>query len=153
MENLEQILQEKNSQDAIIKIDQYIAELCQYGTQMDKLTDPQKNFYYIESLAREVHNGGFAQFFENSDGEFAHEALEALRIIGAQYTAELVQKALALWPKGKVPKDRIEREELLEKMGEKIFDEWDKLDQKFYTLKEDLYALLLEYVRKNKEAF
>src|SRR5262245_55698170 len=46
----------------------------------------------------QVENGGVDQFFFNSTGDRAIETLEALRAIGADDSARLVEAAVALFP-------------------------------------------------------
>lgn len=64
-----------------------------------------------------MNNGGFSQFFFNSSGDFSHETLDALKVIKAERTAILLEKAIAEFPNAKVPKDTAERRELMEKIG------------------------------------
>jgi hypothetical protein len=45
-------------------------------------------------LEYEVCNGGFSQYFLNSASQFAAEALEGYRLIGADEVADLVEKAI-----------------------------------------------------------
>jgi hypothetical protein len=52
--------------------------------------------YTLVDLDSEVRNGGFYQYFTNSSGQIAYEALEDLRLIGAKNHALLVQQAIQL---------------------------------------------------------
>src|SRR5262245_10548228 len=47
-------------------------------------------------LEAEVNNGGFNQFFWNSSGRFAREAVEGWKRIGAEQQAELTEEAIAI---------------------------------------------------------
>lgn len=85
---------------------------------MSKLTEPQKVFLFIENLEREVNNGGFNQFYYNSSGDYAHETFNALRTIGANKMSGIVNKANSVWPNQTVPKDRTERQNIQEIIGE-----------------------------------
>ena len=49
----------------------------------------------VEALEREVNNGGYAQFFLNSSGEFAGIVEAALRDIGCPKTADITRDAVA----------------------------------------------------------
>jgi hypothetical protein len=78
----------------------------------------------------EVCNGGFRQFFDNSTGVLAPEAVEGFIAIGQPQIAELVVQAMA---KLGLPyqRDRGTRESALEQLPKDAFDE---LDTKFYAL-------------------
>jgi hypothetical protein len=63
----------------------------------DELSQPEKNYIYVRELDGEVDNGGFTQYFFNSAGNCANEALEAFRAIGDEHAAKLVAKANSLF--------------------------------------------------------
>src|SRR5271170_6604926 len=48
----------------------------------------------VEALEREVNNGGYSQFFENSSQEYAPIIVPALIRIGCPKTAEITQRAI-----------------------------------------------------------
>ena len=153
MENLEKLLKAKNINDSIIKIDNFVSELCQWGERLDKLTEPQKNFYFNQCLEREVNNGGFSQYFTNSSGEYAHQTVETLKLIGANNFAKILQKAIDKFPSKTVPQDSGERQEIVEQIEENNDEVWEKLDDKFYEYPEDLNQLNINYIMQNKEFF
>ena len=55
----------------------------------------------------------FNQFFCNSSGRNAHETILSLKSIGAEKTANLLQKAIDQFPDKHVPKNKKERIELV----------------------------------------
>jgi hypothetical protein len=57
----------------------------------------------------EILNGGFSQLFYNSNGALVHEAIAGFRRLGAKDYAALFERACAVFPEGKVPKDRAAR--------------------------------------------
>jgi hypothetical protein len=67
----------------------------------------------IESLEREVDDGGFHQFFYNSAGDNTVEIIQALEKIGAHATADIVIRAAAKFPGEMPPKDRFARQDIL----------------------------------------
>jgi SpoVK/Ycf46/Vps4 family AAA+-type ATPase len=154
MKNLEELLKAENLNDSIIEIDDFVSELCQWGEDLDKLTDPQKNFYFNQCLEREVNNGGFSLYFTNSSGGYAHQTVETLKLIGATNFAKILQKAIDKFPNKVVPQDWEKRKEIVEKLEEKNDDEtWEKLDDKFYEYPDDLNRLNINYITKNKNFF
>ena len=153
IDNLETLLSSADSNESIIELDNFIAELCSYGDALNKLTEPQKHFFYNQCLEREINNGGLNQYFINSSGGFAHQTVQSLITIGANKTADILQKAIDQFPNKKVPKDRDERIELVEQIEETANDVWEELDGKFFEYEDDLNMLNLNFVRQHKTDF
>jgi hypothetical protein len=120
---------------------------------MESLSDPQKIFYYVQNCKREINSGGFKQFYTNSSGDYAQETSYSLKIVGAIKSAKIVIRANEQFPLKSVPKDRSERQKLIEQISETSSQVWKELDQQFIDSEEDLNALNLEFVRKNKNFF
>lgn len=78
----------------------------------------------------EIYNGGFHQFFWNSTGVLAPEAVEGFREIGQSQIAALVESAMELFG-CPYPRDREERQRLLSQVPEGTLD---ALDEKFFAL-------------------
>jgi len=153
IDNLETVLSSDDTNGSIVELDNFIGDLCSYGDDMDKLTEPQKQFYYNQCLEREINNGGFNQYFINSSGDFSHKTIQSLIVIGANTTADILQKAIDQFPDKKVPQDRDERIELVEQIEETANEFWEKLDQKFFEYADDLNTLNLNFVKQNKADF
>ena len=151
--NLETLLSSDDTNESIIELDNFISELCSYGENMDKLTEPQKQFYYNQCLEREINNGGFNQYFINSSGDFAHQTIQSLIAIGANTTADILQKAINQFPDKKVPQDRDERIEIVEQIEETATEIWEELDEKVFDYEDDLNTLNLSFVRQHKSDF
>jgi hypothetical protein len=151
--NLDILLNSEDTNRSIIEFDNFIGELCDYGDDFSKLTDYQKLFYLNQNLEREINNGGFKQYFFNSSGDNAHETILSLKAIGADTTADILQKAIDQFPNKTVPKDRDERTEIVEQIEEVADEVWNELDQKFYEYQDDLNILNIEYVKKYKNFF
>jgi hypothetical protein len=150
---IERLIISTDINGSIIELDNFICKLCDWGEDLNKLTEPQKNFYYNQELEREINNGGFNQYFSNSSGNFAHETIMSLKSIGAFKTVEILQKAIDQFPNKIVPKNREERQLILEKMPETTSEIWNELDQKFFAYEDDLNVLNMEYIRLNKDKF
>ena len=151
--NLDTLLNSEDTNESIIELDDLIGEICDYGDDFSKLTDHQKLFYLNQNLEREINNGGFNQFFCNSSGDNAHETILSLKAIGADKTADILQKAIDQFPDKTVPKDRDERTEIVEQIEDVADEVWDELDQKFYAYEDDLNTLNIEYIKKYKDFF
>ncbi|SPE41380.1 conserved hypothetical protein [Candidatus Sulfopaludibacter sp. SbA3] len=100
-------------------------------------SDEEKLVLAVEALEREVNNGGYAQFFDNTP-EYAPVIVDALVRIGCPRTAEITQKAVELGSAD----DSEERD-----------DEWNRCDKLYYEAGEDIASRLFEFVRTNRQAF
>jgi len=84
----------------------------------------------------EVCNGGFHQFFKNSSGVLAPEAVEAFRSLGMPHVAEVVATAMSLLG-DEFPRDREERWLKLSQFASSRADEQEPFDaeeREFYRL-------------------
>ena len=151
--DIDALLSSPGTKNAIIEIDNYLCKLCSYGDRLDCLTEPQKIFYFNQNLEREINNGGFDQYFNNSSGDFTYETLTSLRAIGANKTSDILQQAIDQFPNSKVPKDRAERQEILEQIQEKANEIWEQLDQMFYKYEDNLFDLNIAFIRQNRNLF
>ena len=151
--NIDKLLSSTDINASIIELDDFIGEACNYGDEMDQLTEPQRLFYLNQNLERELNNGGFNQYFLNSSGDFAHETILSLNAIGAAITAQILQKAIDQFPGENVPKDRDERETVLEQIENVANEVWEELDRQFFEYKDNLNNLNIEYVKKNISFF
>ncbi len=88
--------------------------------------------YSTWELEADVNNGGFDQYFANTDGALIDEAITGFRLIGANRTAALVERARSA---------RGDRAAL------------DALDGEFYELGEPVQDLRTRYIRGHPEAF
>jgi len=78
----------------------------------------------------EVCNGGFDQFFSNSTGVLAPEAIEGFKAIGQNVVAEIIHEACSLFGEP-FPRERSLRQSKLESIDSELLD---SLDQKFYGI-------------------
>lgn len=81
------------------------------AAQLAELPEPYRTIYLVRYADFEVGNGGIHQLFSNSSGNIAGHVPEALRRIGLEKHAELVERGLAMFPKP-YPTDRTERDRI-----------------------------------------
>lgn len=153
LKNLDELLSSSNINRSIIEIDNFVSKVCSYGQKVDKLSEPQKQFWYNQNIEREVNNGGFNQYFINSSGDFAHENVLSLKTIGANKTADILQQAIDQFPDKQVPKNRNDRIKIIEQIDEKARKSWNQLTQKFLEYKDNLNILNMNFVKANKDQF
>ena len=119
---------------------------------VEVLTDAAKCLYFVRILDAEVNNGGFHQYFSNSSGDYAHEALAGLLALGAGETARLLQQAIHAFPSKRVSKKEGERNEQLDHVEGELLD---ALATQYYALSnagtEDLDALILAFMTRHAD--
>ena len=116
------------------------------------LTEPEQVFLRVWNLEAEVNNGGFAQFFENSAGDYAVGTPDALRAVGAPEMAVLAERAMQPFGPSGPPADRDARAKAIQALPASARELWDQLDDQFYKLaspEQGLRAL----VDQNRRAF
>jgi hypothetical protein len=128
--------------ESILKIQEILWKKTELYDDFENLNEAEKTFLYVEILEAEINNGGFDQYFFNSSGDHANEALESLKKIGALKTAE-----------NPIPKDNEKRREILENIDPQTSEKWNELEDKFYLYEENIGGLALKYVRQNKTQF
>lgn len=130
-----------------------LCTLCDYGQNVSVLNEYERTIIATQELENEVNNGGFAQFFDNSSGQFAGEIVQAFMAIGAVKTADICRKAVAAFPQ-ELPVDWEARRTLLDEIEDDEVDEiLSACDDAFYAYEEDLEALNAAYIRKHWEHF
>ena len=98
------------------------------------------HLFALHWCASEICNGGFRQFFFNSTGVLAPEAVAAFRVIGMKRTAAVVVAAMASFG-DPYPRDREERQDALDALDPKGVGD-DDCDNPFSDLDNLFYDLL-----------
>ena len=117
------------------------------------LSDAEKSVYCIDSLSREMENGGFGQLFRHDSGALIHDMLEALEKIRAKNTHAVVQQIVDYFPNSIVPADEDERIEAFDLFALDLVDEIAECDDRFHDAGENLVELTLKFVAKNVRQF
>ena len=115
--------------------------------------EPQKVFSAIWALESQVNNGGFLQYFVSSDFDTANFAPTALRSIGAQACASIVERALLKLSPAPLPDSRETCERLVKSLSSTARKQFEKLDSDFMAYPDNLTDLLFAYVASHPEAF
>lgn len=117
------------------------------------LSDAEKSVYCIDSLSREMENGGFGQLFHHDSGALIKDMLLALENIKAKHTHAVVQQVVDYFPNSEVPIDEDERIEAFDVLALDLVDEIAACDERFYDARENLVGLTLKFVAKNRQQF
>jgi hypothetical protein len=121
-----------------------------FSTPVAELTVPERVFVAVWTLEADVNNGGFDQYYLNSSGDHAGFAPEALRTIGAERTAVIVEEANAPFGPDGPPPNRDSRLAVLDEVATDAQERWNDLDETFYAYPDDLTELLMAYVQSHK---
>jgi hypothetical protein len=102
----------------------------------------------------EVNNGGFNQYYYNTDGQFASEAVDAFEYFGATQHAALMREANAVRLAEARPMQKFKDEATLQAFSESYkHSKLGPLDERFLKLTEDLSRLRIARVRQAPEEF
>jgi hypothetical protein len=145
--------------ETVLQLDDEIAIIEAVGTHIwDKkqkadLNHAEKTFVLIDIFEAAMNEGGLHYFFNNESGDFATEIIQAYKEIEAPKTETLLTKAFQLFTV-KYTENTTKRQGIIAKLDEKIISGWEDLDEIFFTEEEeDVVALIVAYIRKNKTKF
>jgi hypothetical protein len=105
-------------------------------------------------LEAEVNNGGYNQFFWNSSGEYADDAVRGFNRIGAPGLAALTAEAIEIQKKQAARTTGLKKRGTLEDFSESYQDNaLNPLDDRFYKSNIDIGALRVKFIRENPKLF
>jgi hypothetical protein len=102
----------------------------------------------------ETNGNALHGYFFNHSGGYCREALQGLNIVGAVRTADILRRAMAVFPGGNVPVDNAERQLLLCDLPEEV--QWDllgELTDELFAEREDVAGLVEKYVAAHRDEF
>jgi Domain of unknown function (DUF4375) len=113
------------------------------------LNDEERIILAVEALEREVNNGGYSLFFENSTREFAPIIVQALVRIGCPKTAEITQRAIDALHLPDLSVEAIDAAMAGDNVRE---EDLNGCDKSYYKGPEDIAGQLFAFVKTNKGA-
>lgn len=148
--DIEEILSRDNSDNVVWDAYEYCMRKCAWDP--SALSDSSvRDFLLCVLFEGEVNNGGIFQFLSNSSGDMSGETLLALEKID-ETAAKVLREALRYFPNGIVPKDREERNDLIDQFDEKVAVHFNmELDEIIFE--HDLSKSCYEFLQKHKEEF
>jgi tetratricopeptide (TPR) repeat protein len=127
-------------------------ELARHREIVDALPPGQRWIYAMWQTDAEVSNGGFVQFFFNGSGDFALEALEGYRRIGAAGRVSILKRAVAALAGASPTRESLDKG-LAEFRASGRVSGIDGLDREWYELVEDDAAMKVKFIRANPGLF
>ena len=149
-------------EDRIIQYHIYnaLCEKSNYGEEFSKLNEYEKVFLVMDKLDMEVNNGGFDQFFDNTEGHYNDILVSSAEAIKAYDIAKICRKALAIYAKNVDAESVIEKRAYHDSMEymqiykyDPIFPDLNKCDDAFYASEDSITGLSVQYAKENKEQF
>ena len=105
--------------------------------QLSAVPEGIRHLFCTHLCQSEVSNGGFYQFYSNSTGILAPEAVDGFLALGLVETAKIVRNTMAYFGEP-FPRDREIRTSILKHLGGSKRAEWDP----FYSIDNDFYTSL-----------
>jgi hypothetical protein len=110
--------------------------------------------YLTWLVEAEVSNGGFNQYYFNTDGKFASEAVAAFEYFGASEHAALMREANAIRAQEAAEMAKFKEKGTIEAFSESYKEtKLGPLDERFYKLTENLSQLRIARIRQVPEQF
>lgn len=151
-DELDRYLALENDEDLAREVGYYVLRKLGEAS-LQTLSRPEQVIACLTEVEMEVNNGGFDQYYWNSPGDHAREAVAALRELGAEHTAGLVAQANEMFgPQGPDP-DREKRWAEMDGLPEDARTRWSELDGAFYEYKDNLSGLAARYIREHRSDF
>lgn len=119
---------------------------------VDLIAAPRRIVFTVYWFESEINNGGFDQWYLNSAGDTAADAADALRLLGIDSLAKLVERANTVFP-DQPPRDRATRLSQMDDISESDSDLWDALSTEFYELDIKCDSTLIHYILENESYF
>lgn len=118
------------------------------------LTSSERWLFALCWFGIETNGNAIHGFFFNDAGQFAKDVLTGLERVGARQTADIVRRAIAVFPNEEVPVDQLERREVLCGLPDEI--QWgvlSRLTDELYARTEDVAGLVKDYIRTHSDEF
>lgn len=150
-------LVESAYEKAVLGIDQalLVAPYPVWYSHVMNLPLPERLTYVVVVFHNQVFNGGFHQYFFNSYGQFAFEAISCLQLIKAFPQAAILSRATEQLklkePNSEMLIAKIASRELscIVDFEEETSEYLDKLDTEYYACDENLEQLLGSFLARN----
>src|SRR6185436_3371260 len=110
--------------------------------------------YVTSGVEDEVNNGGFNQYYWNSTGKFANEAVAAFEFFSAQKHAELMRKTNRIHATEQAEIEKFKEQGTLQAFSDSYkVSKLGPLDERFYSIDENLSALRVAKIRADPASF
>lgn len=153
---LEEIWKTEDMWDFLMEMNLYVSEKITTWDSYNQLTDAELTLSVCYELDLEINNGGFLQYYLNTEGYFCLIAPEMLRKVGANQMAEIVERANQAFPETLSEDPRVrakQMDELLEMDDDFIERRMSELSKEYYHSDDNLGVLLHEFCFSHRDEF
>ena len=124
------------------------------NTVLNSLTDGNRAFWLTWIVQGEVNNGGFNQYYWNTEGRHSSEAVSSFEFFSASKHAALMREANSIREQEAATIKEYENKNTVEAFSDSYkVSNLGPLDTRFYTISEDLSALRIAKIREAPELF
>ncbi len=131
---------QKNDVDLFETLYDGLLKKSDYGDKKEELNDCERVFLSMALLEAEVNNGGFDQFFFNTNDQWNDLLVSSARAISALDIAMICENALKIKTEFEGPE-------------EGLIEQLDVCDQAFYKSKDNIESLCVQYAREHRDQF
>jgi hypothetical protein len=134
------------------KIDELMKRLQSAGYR--SFTPGERVFLSLWWFQAETNNGGLHQFFFNDSGAYVDDTLQSLELVGASKTADILRRAMTIFPDGRVPADILKRRKTLCDLPDEL--QWDRLGaltSELFQTHESIAERYQEYAQQHPSEF
>jgi hypothetical protein len=146
---IDRFLDEAPAREAVYGIDQYLAPRDRDDPEFG-LTRPELNLRLFLIYVGEVGNGGHAKFFLNPSGGYAERTLVAMREMGLDALAGVLEEAGSVFAGGLIPTSQDEREVIIHAMPSEVMSFWGQLDKQVWRREASTDVRVLQYLQDNR---
>jgi uncharacterized protein DUF4375 len=101
----------------------------------------------------EVNAGGFHQYFFNSSGQYAGDALAGYELLGAEDYAAIMRSAIATYEIDREQLDVVEADDPATFAGSPVHNALREIDQRYYALGDRIYHHWAVFVVDRPDTF
>lgn len=112
--SLEDILKIEDNEQKINELYKYLSKKCDYGNNLDTLTNHEKTLYLVMDFEVEMNDGGFEQYLYSDAGNHIYDAYHSFVELGREDIAAILHECILIFPQEEVPADQYQRQNLLE---------------------------------------
>jgi hypothetical protein len=125
-----------------------------YVEDFDSLSVRERWLYAACWFVMETNGNAFQGYFSNQAGGQSRDALRGLELVGARRTADILRRAIAVFPNNDVPIDISERQAALNSLSEGgQRGLLSRLTDELFSETEDVAALVDAYIQRNRPEF
>ena len=99
---------------------------------LQDMSSEERRFFLIYDMLGQVGNGGLGGYFGNSTGHLAGQTADALDLLGANRSAEVMRRAMVHFPEGVVPVNWEDRRSVIDGLDDCVFEDWGESSKVIY---------------------